>query len=282
MEQQTNALQRQGVKAWQAILILAFFVFAFFPVLKSLINAWSNSEDYSHAFFIAPISLYLIWMKKQELEKVPVRTSMAGLGLCVCALLIYLFAFLAKIATVAAASMVLTFVALVWALYGTQVTKFLAFPLFFLFLMVPIPSQIYSAATIPLQLFVSEASAVVASAADIPLYREGNVLHLPERTLQVVEACSGLRSIISLFTLSLVFGYIYHSSNVIRILLASTTLPIALLINIVRVLVMLAAFYYFNIDLTSGLAHTYFGVIIFLLAFFLLYLASRLFSLFNR
>lgn len=261
--------------AWQAILILAFFLIAFFPVWRGLINAWSNSEDYSHAFFIPPISLYLIWMKKQELSKVPTAMSMAGFCLFVGALFFYVVAFLAKITTAATASMILAIVALVWTLYGASVTKLLAFPLFFLFLMVPIPSQIYSEATIPLQLFVSKVSTMLAMTIDIPVYREGNVLHLPDRTMQVVEACSGLRSIISLFTLSLVFAYIAHPSNTMRVLLTVAALPVALLINIFRVLIMLAAFYFYNFDLTSGALHTYFGLVIFLLALLLLYLISR-------
>jgi exosortase A len=282
VEQQSDILRpQQKVASWQAILVLFFFIFAFFPVWRSLINAWSNSEDYSHAFFIVPISLYLIWIKKGELEQIPKKISIIGLCFFALSLSIYLVAFIAKIATITATAMVFTIVTLVWTLYGTQVVKLLAFPLFFLFLMVPIPSQIYSAATIPLQLFVSKVSTMLAMAADIPVYREGNVLHLPDRTLQVVEACSGLRSIISLFTLSLVFGYLYHSSNITRILLTSTTIPIAVLVNIVRVLTMLSAFYFFNLDLTSGTLHTYFGIIVFLMALALLYLISRILSQFK-
>ena len=277
-----NGIESQKVSIWQAAVLFGFFLFAFFPVWKGLVNAWSNSEDYSHAFLILPISLYLVWMKKQDLTKVSVCMSKVGFSLFLFFLSLYLFSFFAKISTVAAASMVLSLVALVWTLYGTQVTKLIAFPLFFLFLMVPIPSQIYSAATIPLQLFVSKVSTLIAAGFEIPVYREGNVLHLPERTLQVVEACSGLRSIISLFTLSLVLGYLALARNISRVFLAFFSLPVALLVNIVRVLIMLMAFHFFNIDLTSGTLHTYFGLMIFFLALVLLYFTARILSVWER
>lgn len=264
------------IPPWQAIAVLAFFIFAYFPVWQSLIGAWRGSEDYSHAFLIIPISLYLVWVKKARLREIPVSFSKAGLVLLLFSLVLYLLAFFGKITTVASFSLVVTMVALVWSLFGVAVVKALAFPLFFLFLMVPIPSQIYSASTIPLQLFVSKASTFIAMFMDIPVFREGNVLHLPERTLQVVEACSGLRSIISLFTLSLVFGYLSLGSNLSRTLLAVAALPVAIFINIVRVLAMLIAFYYFNIDLASGSIHTYFGLIIFAMALMLLYFISEL------
>ena len=264
------------IPTWQAIAVLVLFVIAYFPVWKSLLGTWSNSEDYSHAFLIMPISLYLVWGKKERLREIPVSVSKAGLVLLFFSLLLYLLAFFGKITTVASFSLVVTMVALVWSLFGLEVVKVLLFPLFFLLLMVPIPSQIYSASTIPLQLFVSKASTFIAMALDIPVFREGNVLHLPERTLQVVEACSGLRSIISLFTLSVVFGYISLRSNVNRALLAVAALPVAIFINIVRVLAMLIAFYCFNVDLTSGSLHTYFGLVIFIIALILLYFIAEL------
>lgn len=274
--------KKQRTAIWQAVSVFLFFLFAFFPVWKSLVGYWGSSEDYSHAFFILPVSLYLIWLKKRELKKISSAVSMGGLGLLLGALTIYLVSFYAKITTVTAVSMVFAIIALVWTLYGFQMIKLLAFPLFFLFLMVPIPSQIYSAATVPLQLFVSKVSTLFAMLIGVPVYQEGNVLHLPGRTLQVVEACSGLRSIVSLFTLSLLFGYLFHSSFLNRALLTTAALPIALFVNIVRVFIMLVAFYFFAIDLTSGALHTYFGLLVFLLSLFLLMLISKILNRFER
>ena len=150
--------------------------------------------------------------------------------------------------------------------FGFQMFKELLFPLFLLLFMIPVPSQIYSTLTIPLQLFVSRVSAGIANLLGIPIYREGNVINLPEYTLQVVEACSGLRSMISLLTLSAIFAYMTLKSNLLRTLLFITGIPAAIAVNIFRVLLMIMAFYYFQYDLTQGSVHTVFGVVIFILA----------------
>jgi len=150
--------------------------------------------------------------------------------------------------------------------YGFQMFKELLFPLFLMLFMIPVPSQIYATLTIPLQLFVSAVSAGAARILGIPVFREGNVISLPEYTLQVVEACSGLRSMIALLTLSAVFGYLTLRSNFLRTILFVTGIPAAIVVNIFRVLLMIAAFYYFQYDLTLGSVHTVFGVVIFILA----------------
>ena len=150
--------------------------------------------------------------------------------------------------------------------FGFQMFKELMFPLFLLLFMIPVPAQIYATLTIPLQLFVSMVSAGIARILGIPVFREGNVINLPEYTLQVVEACSGLRSMISLLTLSAVFAYITLKSNFLRTVLFITGIPAAIVVNIFRVLLMIVAFYYFQYDLAEGSVHTVFGVVIFILA----------------
>ena len=96
--------------------------------------------------------------------------------------------------------------------------------------------------------------------------REGNIIHLCDHTLQVVQACSGLRSLMTLLALSSVFGYLSLKSNILRSLLFLTGIPAAILVNIIRIFLMIIAFHYFNFDLTTGSIHTVFGVIIFIMA----------------
>jgi exosortase len=178
----------------------------------------------------------------------------------------YLLGHLGEIATVASFSMVPVMAGLIIYFSGFHMFKELLFPLFLLLFMIPVPGQIYATLTIPLQLFVSQVSAGVAGIMGIPIFREGNVINLPEYTLQVVEACSGLRSMISLLTLSAVFAYIALRSNKLRTILFLTGIPAAIVVNIFRVLLMIIAFYYFQYDLSQGSVHTVFGVAIFILA----------------
>jgi exosortase len=253
-------------------VLFGAFILAYFPILKSLVFSWGSSEEYSHGFFIVPIAAYVVWNKRSILSAIPINPSKWGLAFTLFSLALYIFSILAGILTLASFTMVFALSGMILYFFGLRVFKELFFPLFVLLFMIPIPEQMYSAATIPLQLFVSKISVWTASLLGVPIYREGNVIHLPERALQVVQACSGLRSMISLLTLSLIFGYLTMKSNILRTILFFSGIPIAIFVNIIRVLLMVLIFYYFNFDLTVGTIHTIFGLAIFFLALLILYL----------
>jgi exosortase len=264
------------------IVFSAAFVLAYFPVWKSLFLTWYNSEDYSHGFFIIPLCIYLIWRKKEILAETPKNPSGWGLPWILFALLVYLTASIAEIMTMKSFSMVLFLSGVVVYFSGFKMLKELLFPLFFLLFMIPVPAQIYATLTIPLQLFVSAVSTWIASILSVPVFREGNVIHLPEHTLQVVQACSGLRSMISLLTLCTVFGYLSLKSNMLRTILFFSGIPTAIAVNIVRVLVTVFAFYYFNYDLAHGSVHTIFGMAIFILALIIIAATKGVLSIWDR
>jgi exosortase len=260
----SNASQPPSQKALLGLVLL--FIIAFFPVIRSLVDTWIHSDDNSHGLLILPVSLYIIWQNRAGLANLPVEPGRAGKSLVALTILFYILSYKAGIATLSSLSLVLTIWAIVWALLGKAIFKTVLFPLALLLLMIPVPAQFFSMATIPLQLMVSKGSAVIVKMLDIPVLREGNVIHLPGRTLEVVQACSGLRSLMSLVTLCAIFGYMTLSSNILRGLLIGGSIPAAVLVNIFRVILMVLSFYYLEFDLTSGTPHTVFGVIVFLLA----------------
>jgi len=247
------------------LLTLVFFV-VFLPTWQSLFKTWSSSDDYSHGFLIVPLSLYLVWQKKEEYQSELIKPSWIYFPFVLFSLLLYLLAQFAEIATLSSLAMIIFIGASLLFLFGFRVLKLSIFPLFLLVFMVPVPAQIYATLTIPLQLFVTKMTVLIASSIGIPIIREGNVLSLPEHTLQVVQACSGLRSIMTLMTLGIVIAYFSLKSNLLRAVLFLFAIPIAVLVNIMRVLAMVIAFYYYNYDLTGGTIHTAFGAIIFGLA----------------
>ena len=261
--------------------LLAAFAAAYFPVWRGLVNAWSNSDEYSHGFFILPVCLYILWRKKETLRNIPVRPSLWGLGLAIFSLLVYMFAHFAGIVTAASLSMVPLAAGVVIFFYGFLMLREVMFPLFILLFMIPVPSQIYSYLTIPLQLFVTKVSVWTASSLGIPIYREGNIIFLPEHTLQVVRACSGLRSMISLLTLGALFGYFTLKSNFLRTVLFFTAIPASILVNIVRVMLMVMAFYYMDWNLAKGTVHTLFGLFIFAFALVLVVITRGVLSLWD-
>jgi len=263
-----------------SILVMTFGI-AYFPVWKRLVMTWFHYEEYSHGFIILPLCLYIVWKKWGVLSNLPLISSALGFPLIVTSLLMYFISHFAEIFTVDYISLILCISGMILYLYGKQMVKELVFPLFFMLFMVPVPSQVYSSLTMPLQLFVSTISVWISKLLNIPIYREGNVIHLPDLTLQVVNACSGLRSMISLMAISAIFGYLTLNSNLMRSALFLSGIAAAIMVNIIRVLLMVMAIYFLNYDLTEGFGHTIFGMIIFFLALIILALTKGVLSIWD-
>jgi len=264
-----------------AALLFATFILAYFPVWQNLISAWSRSDEYSHGFFIIPLAVFIAWRKKDKLSSLPVKPSSWGLVIAISGILVYLVSYFAEIVTLASLSLVMVLAGGIIYLYGFGIFRELLFPTFLLLFMIPVPAQIYAKLTIPLQLFVSKTSTWLAAALGLPIYREGNVIHLADRTFEVVQACSGLRSMISLLTLGAVFAYFTLRSNFLRTILFFSAIPGAIFVNIIRVLLMVLVYHFFTYDLTTGTIHTVFGLVIFLLALAFLIGVRALLSLWD-
>jgi exosortase len=268
---------------WPLLITMGLsFILVYFPVWKGLVLTWYRSDDYSHGFFIVPVVIYSLWQKKEELVRLPLRSSGFGLALLIISLILYILATYAEIKTGAALAMVVSIVSVVLFLYGFALFREILFILLFLIFMIPVPAQIYSAMTTPLQLVVSQVSVWFVALFGLPIFREGNVIHLPEHTLEMVQACSGLRSLMSLLTLSVIISYFSLRSNWLRLFLLFSAVPAAIIVNIIRVMIMILAFYYFDLDLTQGTVHTIFGTIVFTLAIALVFLVKGVLSFWDR
>jgi exosortase len=166
-------------------------------------------------------------------------------------------------------SFVITLIGVVWTLGGTVMLKKLAFPLFLLFFMVPIPAVIYSAATFKLQILASQLADGALTLLSVPVLREGNVLELPNQRLSVVDACSGIRSLLSLTFLSLVYGYFFERKTWVRVVLFFSTIPIAIIANASRVTIT-GIMTQIKADLAEGFFHEAEGWVIFMVALVIL------------
>lgn len=274
MNQQPHTLSKKLLP----LLVLCSFIAAYLPVWQQLVSTWSTSDDYSHGFFIIPIVGYILVQKKDTFAALPQKTSMVGLLIFFISLVVYVLASYAEIKTVASLSLVVTLAGCILFLYGYAVLKELTFPLFFLLFMIPIPAQVYSATTIPLQLIVSKTSVDLLELVGIPVLRDGNVIHLPDHTFEVVQACSGLRSLVTLLTLATIIAYFTLRLNTLRVILILCAIPVAVLVNIIRVSLMITVYHFWNYDLTKGAVHTTFGVVIFVLAIALIYMLRGVFQ----
>ncbi len=259
-----------------AVSALLLFLAAYYPALKILVGKWAHSAEYNHAFFIVPIIGYIIWSKRDEIKRLPIQLSNLGLLLLLGSSLLYFFSLLTQVQTIIALSFYLTIIGSLIFLFGVRIISLLFTPLLLLLLLIPVPDQVYTRLTFPLQLEVSKISEMILRAMNVSILREGNIMSIPGKSFEVVEACSGLRSIIALSTLSILIGYFMLRQTTSRLILLVASIPTAILVNICRVTVMILLYHFFQIDLGEGIRHTSLGIIIFGAALGLLLLTERI------
>lgn len=255
------------------ILLLGAIV-CFYPALHILIQKWWVSEDYSHAFFVVPIIGFIVWQKRIHFTENP-ASNFPGLVLVILSLLYYLAALQIQVPTLIFLSFIFFFLGCIVFIAGTKSVKHFLLPILLMVMIIPIPNQILSAITGSLQLFISEGAEYVIRLFSVPMLREGNVLHLPNRSFQVIDACSGIRSLISMTTLSVIIGYFTLSRNASKVVLFLFSIPVALLMNLVRVLAVVLLFHFFGLDLTEGTLHTSAGMLLFLAGLAMLFSFQR-------
>ena len=183
-------------------------------MLARLVQQWNNDEDMGHGFFVPVIAAYIAWQKRDQLLGREAKPNYLGIVIVIFAAIQMYIGTLGAELFLARTAFVEAVVGMVLVMGGTQALKVLAFPLFLLCFMVPLPAVIYNQITFPLQIFASQVAAFVLELVGIPVLRDGNVLELPSQKLNVVEACSGIRSLLSLTFLSLVYGYFFENKIV--------------------------------------------------------------------
>jgi exosortase len=255
-----NSLPWTGI-AWFGVLLIACYL----PVLLRLVHQWNYDPDMGHGFFVPVIAAFIIWQRREELAAIKPQPNLWGLLVIAWGGIQLFIATLGAELFTARMSFVITIIGVVWTLGGTVMVKKLAFPLFLLFFMLPIPSVIYSAATFKLQILASQLADTALTVLSIPVLREGNVLELPNQKLSVVEACSGIRSLLSLTFLSLVYGYFFERKTWIRVVLFLSTIPIAIVANASRV-TMTGIMTQVKAELAEGFFHQAEGWVIFMVA----------------
>src|ERR1051326_1435665 len=256
--------------AWFAVLLVALYA----PVLAFLVRTWSG-DDMGHGFFVPLAAGYIIWQSRHELLSMKPRTNWWGLALILYAFFQLFIATLGAEVFLARTSFVISLYGIVLLLCGTEIARKLAFPLFLLFFMVPIPAVAYNRITFPLQILASKLATAALTVIDIPVVREGNVLELPSQKLSVVEACSGIRSLLTLTFLSLVYGYFFEKKTWVRWVLFLSTIPIAIIANGSRVTIT-GLITQVKAELAEGFFHEAQGWVIFMVGLGLLILWHQL------
>lgn len=252
------------------------FIALYGQVMSGLVSDWATDDNYSHGFIILPFALYFAWERRQRVMTTPVAPALTGLLVVVCGLSLLIVGLLGAERFLTRLSMVTVLIGGLAFVRGWAAVRVLAFPLAFLLLMIPIPAIIFNRIAFPLQLLASEVGETMLSAMAVPVLREGNLIILARTTLEVAEACSGIRSLISLLTLGIVYGYFTDGRMSLRTLIALATVPIAILANGLRVAGTGAAAHYLGEEAAQGFFHSFSGWLMFLVAFMLLFATAQL------
>ncbi len=250
---------------WTGLLLIGVYA----PLLAGLARQWSTDPDMSHGFFVLPVAAFVVWRKRAELAALRPAPNWWGLAIATWGAIQMLLGTLAAQVFVARTALLITLAGAILFLGGTQAFRILAFPLLLLLFLFPIPAIVYARVTLPLQIFASAAAETVLNWIGVPVLRDGNILELPHERLSVVEACSGIRSLLSLAFLSLVYAYFFDPRVATRWILLAATVPIAIAANAARITLM-------GLFGLQGASHLFEGWVLFVVALGLLVIVHRL------
>jgi len=269
--------RRAAILSAGATTALALGIFG--PILYHMVRHWAAVADYSHGFLVAPLALYFAWARRRDLQRAAIRPSWWGVLPLALGSLSLMIGRLGVELTSMRASFVLTLIGLQLLLLGRDVFRILLFPMLFLFLMVPLPQSLVNVVAFPLQLIAADFAVETLHMLQIPALREGNIIHLAETQLFVAEACAGLRSLMALGTLAVVFAYFFRRNPIERVIIVLSAIPIAIFVNAFRVALTGYLAHRMGSAPAQGLMHQTEGVFTFGLAFSLLLIEAWLLSL---
>ena len=250
--------------------ISALVVGLYAPVLGPLVRDWWEDPNYGHGFLVPLFAAYVLWQERDRWSILPARPANSGLAIMVFAILLLIAGFLGAELFISRTSLLVMLAGLVTFLCGWKILRTIWFPLAFLVLMIPLPVLIYNQITFPLQFLSSQLAATGIDALHIPVLREGNLLILPNYTLEVVEACSGIRSLMTLLTLAICYGYLTERRTWARITLVVLAVPIAVASNGIRIIGTGILTYFYGPGAAEGFFHAFSGWVIFVAALVLL------------
>jgi len=251
-------------------ILLGLWALAFYPVYPELFFTWLNDSNNSHGILVPIVSLYFIWHNREKLHRARIDSCKWGAVILLLSSLLYLLSLAGHVAFSARLMLVFSLIGLVMFNLGLEKFKVIAFPLVFLFFMIPIPISITSMVALPLQLFATNISAVIIRFFSIPVFQEGNMLYFAQTQLEVAEACSGIRSIVSLIMLSTIFVYISKKGWGNKIVLLTSAIPLAILANIIRVSGTGILAHFYGAQVAQGFLHEFSGLAVFAFGFLVL------------
>ncbi|NTV50319.1 MAG: exosortase/archaeosortase family protein [Geobacteraceae bacterium] len=260
----------------QLVFVLPLLVVMYFSVGPDMVKDWYNDENYSHGFLVPIIAGYFLWQRWPDLKERPVKPDGLGLVVIVFGVLQLLVAWFGTEYFTMRSSLIVLLAGMTLFWFGREVLKGMALPIGYLIFMVPIPYIIYDMAAFPLKLFVTKVSVAFMKAVGVVVMREGNIIMFPATTLEVADACSGIRSLISLLAIAAAYSFLMKTSNVRRWIIIFSAIPIAVATNSLRVIVTGILAQWWGAKAAEGFFHEFAGMAVFVLAMAMLVVCGEL------
>ena len=271
-----SSLRRESIRfaslpLWQLGILAVLSLWVYWHTLAHLVGQWWHDPNFSHGFFVPLFSGFVVWQQREQLFAVDRKPSWSGIAILFVGLMILLVGQMGAELFLARSSFLLLLAGVVILFFGWKVFAAVLFPWAFLLLMIPIPALLFNQITFPLQLLASKVSAGILPLFGVPILREGNVINLSSMALEVAEACSGIRSLLSLLTLAIIYGYFMDTRHWVRWVLALASVPIAVAANSIRIVGTGLLVQYWDAEKAEGYFHASWGWIIFVVSLLMLY-----------
>lgn len=262
---------------WQFGALCAILLWLYFSILRHLVAQWVHDPNFSHGFFVPIFALFVLWERREKLGSLPVQPAWSGLLVLAVGLWVLATGVMGAELFLSRTSLLIVIAGLTALFLGWGQVKAALFPLLFLLLMIPIPRILFNSITSPLQTLAAILAADMLPLLGVPVFREGNILRLPAMALEVAQACSGIRSLMSLLTLSIIYGYLMESRTWIRVALAIAAVPVAVLANSLRIVGTGLIVQYWDPAKAEGFFHLFSGWLVFVVSLAMLFLLHKFF-----
>jgi exosortase len=269
-QQVETRLWSRRLWVWSVILT-GLILLLYAAVIKSLVEQWWTDADYGHGFFVPLFSGYILWHTRERWTKVEVKPSNFGFVVIVGAIALLLLGSLGAELFTSRFSLLVLLAGMILFLAGWKMLRAVSFPLGYLIWKIPMPVIIYNQITFPLQLIASRLATAWLELAQVPVLRDGNILIMSNYSLEVVEACSGIRSLMTLMALAVAYGYLVSPRRWVRYVLAAFMVPIAIVTNAIRIMGAGLMAHRFGPAAAEGFLHQFSGWAIFLVALLLMF-----------
>ena len=266
----------KGILRWVKWgVISALLLILYGEVMVKWGEALWNDDNYSHGMLIPFVSLYIIWSRMTQLREIRIVPYAAGILFVVVGLLLFSLGYVGGEQFSKRLSFIVVLYGLILFLEGKEVASIMHFPVWILFFSVPLPYVLYNAMAFPLKLIATKVAVFLLSLYGMPAFKDGNIIYLSHTTLEVVDACSGIRSLMTLITLAFFLACMMHKNTVLRALVLLFAVPVAVLANALRVALngILASY---NPAWSEGFWHEFSGWLVFIVSFALLWIISFL------